>query len=179
MDAKTRVLVVEDSKFFSHLVYKAVNDRIGADVITAFTFAETRDAVEKATEPFNLALVDINLPDATNGEAVDWLAMRSIPCIVFTSLFSEDLRERLLSQKVIDYVVKDTPSSLDYLMGLVERLHRNRDYKILVVDDSKPSRQYIKDLLTSYQFQVLEAATGKQGLEILEATPEIRLVITD
>jgi diguanylate cyclase (GGDEF)-like protein len=179
VDAKTRVLVVEDSKFFSHLVYKAVNERIGADVTTAFTFAETKDAVEQAKEPFNLALVDVDLPDAHHGEAVDWLAERSIPCVVFTGMFSEDLRERLLSQKVIDYVVKDTPSSLDYLMGLVERLHRNREYKILIVDDSKPSRKYISDLLTSYQFQVLEAVNGKQGLEVLEATPDIRMIITD
>jgi len=179
MDAKTRVLVVEDSKFFSHLVYNAVNERIGAEVTTAFTFAETREAVEQAETPFNLALVDIDLPDAHNGEAVDWLAQQEIPCIVFTGMFSEDLRERLLSQKVIDYVVKDTPSSLDHLMGLVERLHRNRDYKILIVDDSKPTREYIGDLLRSYQFQVEEAANGKQGLAKLESIPDIRMVITD
>jgi diguanylate cyclase (GGDEF)-like protein len=179
MDAKTRVLVVEDSKFFSHLVYNAVNERIGAEVTTAFTFAETREAVEQAKIPFNLALVDIDLPDAHNGEAVDWLAQQDIPCIVFTGMFSEDLRERLLSQKVIDYVVKDTPSSLDHLMGLVERLHRNREYKILIVDDSKPTREYIGDLLRSYQFQVEEAINGKQGLAKLESTPDIRMVITD
>jgi len=179
MDAKTRVLVVEDSKFFSHLVYKAVNERIGADVTTTFTFVETRDAVERATQPFNLALVDIDLPDAHNGEVVDWLAMHNIPCVVFTGMFSEDLRERLLSHKVIDYVLKDTPSSLDYLLNLVERLHRNRDCTILIVDDSKHFRKYLTDLLTSYQFQVLEASTGKQGLELLEARPDVRMIITD
>jgi diguanylate cyclase (GGDEF)-like protein len=58
-------------------------------------------------------------------------------------------------------------------------LHRNRDCKVLVVEDSKPARQYICDLLKSYQFQVLEAASGKQGLAMLESTPDIRLVITD
>lgn len=179
MGAKTRVLVVEDSKFFSHLVYNAVQERIGAEVVTAFSFAETKDAVEKSSEAFNLALVDLELPDAHCGETVDWLAQRRIPCIVFTGMFSEDLRERLLSQKVIDYVVKDTPSSLDYLMGLVERLHRNRDFKILVVDDSTASRQYVSDLLESYQFEVVQAASGKQGLALLESTAGIRMVITD
>jgi len=179
MDGKTRVLVVEDSKFFSSLVRNAVIERVGAEAVTAFSFAETKEAVEKSAYPFNLALVDIDLPDAHSGEAVTWLAEQEIPCIVFTGMFSEDLRERLLSQKVIDYVVKDTPSSLDYLMGLVERLHLNRDYKILVVDDSCTARQYIGDLLRSYQFQVYEAANGKQGLEILEANPGIRMIITD
>jgi diguanylate cyclase (GGDEF)-like protein len=179
MEGKTRVLVVEDSKFFSSLVRNAVIERVGAEVVTAFSFAETAEAVARSEEPFNLALVDIDLPDAHNGEAVSWLAEREIPCIVFTGMFSEDLRERLLSQKVIDYVVKDTPSSLDYLMGLVERLHRNREYKILIVDDSNTARQYIGDLLKGYQFQVFEAGNGKQGLEMLEANPDIRMIITD
>jgi diguanylate cyclase (GGDEF)-like protein len=170
---------VEDSKFFSHLVYKAVVDRIGAEVTTAFSFAETRDAVEKSSQPFNLALVDVDLPDAHSGEAIDWLADRQVPCIVFTGMFSEDLRERLLAQRVIDYVVKDTPSSMDYLLSLVERMHHNQEYTVLVVDDSRHSRKYISDLLRSYQFQVAEAETGKQGLEILDEQPNIRLVITD
>jgi diguanylate cyclase (GGDEF)-like protein len=179
VDAKTRVLVVEDSKFFSHLVYKAVNERIGADVTTAFTFAETKDAVEQAKEPFNLALVDLDLPDAHHGEAAEWLAQQNIPSIVFTGMFSEDLRERLLAQKMIDYVVKDTPSSLEYLIGLVERIHRNREHMALVVDDSRASRDYIRDLLTSYQFQVIEASNGYEGLSILESNPNVRLVLTD
>ncbi|MBN2751766.1 MAG: diguanylate cyclase [Rhodospirillaceae bacterium] len=179
MMEKSRILVVEDSKFFRNLVSRRVSKRIDAHVVTAETLAETKACVEHADGAFQLALVDIVLPDAQDGEAVDWLLRQKIPCIVFTSVFSEDLRERMLSQNVIDYVVKDTPSSLEYLMALVEQLHHNQGTKVLVVDDSLPARHYMSSLLKSYQFQVVEAADGAEGLAVLKANPDTRMVITD
>jgi len=160
-------------------VKKTVIERTGAEVVTALTLAETRAAVEQAEVPFDIALVDVVLPDAPEGEAVGWLVERGVSCVVFTGVFSEDLRERLLAQQVIDYVIKDTPSSLDYLIGLVERLQRNRDVKVLVVDDSKTARHYVCNLLKSYKFEVVEASSAQAGLAALEADPAIRLVITD
>ncbi len=175
----SRILVVEDSKFFNSIVSKAVRERVGAEVVSAFSLAETMNAVSDGSSRFGLALVDLVLPDAPNGEAVNWLQDQGIPCIVFTGVFSEDLRERLLAEHVIDYVVKETPSSLNYLVDLVGRLHRNRNTKVLVVDDSRTARRYTADLLRSYQFQVFEAENGEAGLGVLAETPDIRLVITD
>lgn len=174
-----RILVVEDSPFFSNLVKKAVIERTGAEVVAALSLAETKAAVEQAETPFDLALVDVVLPDAPEGEAVGWLTEKGISCVVFTGVFSEDLRERLLAQRVLDYVIKDTPSSLDYLISLVERLQRNRDIKVLVVDDSKTARTYVCTLLKSYQFQVVEASSAEAGMAAVDADPAIRLVITD
>jgi diguanylate cyclase (GGDEF)-like protein len=160
-------------------VKKAVTERTGAEVVAALTYADTRAAVEQAPTPFDIALVDVVLPDAPDGEAVGWLVEKGISCVVFTGVFSEDLRERLLAQRAIDYVIKDTPSSLDYLIGLVERLQRNRETKVLVVDDSKTARSYVCSLLKSYKFPVVEASSAEAGLKALEADPSIRLVITD
>ncbi len=62
----SRVLVVEDSKFFNSIVSKALRDHIGVEV-------------------------DLVLPDAPNGEAVNWPQDQGIRCIVFTGVFSEPL----------------------------------------------------------------------------------------
>lgn len=175
----TRILVVDDSKFFSRIIKKAITERIGAEVTTVDTLAAAKKLVTEAAQPFHLALVDIILPDSSEGEAVEFLMQKRIPCIVFTSFYSEDLRQMILDWNVIDYVVKDTPASVNYLMDIVERLHRNRETKILVVDDSKTSRLHVRGLLTGYQCQVVEAGTGDEALEILEKTPDISLVITD
>lgn len=175
----TRILVVEDSKFFSTVICRPLAERLDAKVVPAYSLAETKAAVAASDKPFNLALVDLVLPDAPDGETVGWLQSQGIPCVVFTSLFSEDLRERFLAQHVIDYVVKDTPSSLDYLLGLVEQIHRNLQIKALVVDDSRTGRKYTADLLRSYQFKVIEAEHGRAGLARLEAEPDIKLVVTD
>ena len=179
MTDRPRILVVEDAKFFSNLVCRAIAARMEADVVPVASLAETQAAVGAGGVPFTLALVDLVLPDAREGDAVEWLLAQSVPCIVFTALFSEEMREKLLARSVIDYVVKDTPSSLDYLMGLVERLHRNRATKVLVVEDSRTARKFTADLLRGYQFQVLEAADGKEGLVVLHDNPDVRMVITD
>ncbi len=179
MSNQSRILVVEDSKFFRTLVCREIARRIDAEVVTAQSLAEAKVKVEAAARPFDLALADLILPDAQEGEVVDWLQGHGVPCIVFTGIFSDELRERLLAQHIIDYVVKDTPSSLNYLMGLVEELSRNRQNKVLVVDDSATARHHIAGLLQSYQFQVVEAEDGEQGLAVLAADPDIRLVVTD
>jgi putative two-component system response regulator len=51
--------------------------------------------------------------------------------------------------------------------------------QILVVEDSTVERKMIKYLLENAGFQVLEASCGHQGIEILKATGDIHLVITD
>ncbi len=179
MSVTPRILVVEDSKFFNNLVSRSTTERIKAEVVSALTFADARAAVQNSKEPFTLALVDVILPDAPSGEAVDWLLEQHVPCIVFTGVFSPDIRERVLAQNIIDYVLKDTPSSLSYLMNLVERLHKNRETTVLVVDDSRAARMHIKNLLMGYQFNVLEAANGKEAMDKLAANPTIRMIITD
>lgn len=180
MTEASRILVVEDSRFFSQLVSKGITDRMPqASVTVAASLAETQAIIEAAAQPFHLALVDLVLPDSKEGEALDFVQSHSIPCIVFTSVFSADLRERLFADQVIDYVLKDTPSSLDYLLGLVEQLHRNRATTVMVVDDSRTARHYLRDLLNSYHFKVVEAANGSEGLQRLKNDPSIRLVLMD
>jgi diguanylate cyclase (GGDEF)-like protein len=179
MEKVTRILLIEDSKFFSQLVKKAILERIDAEIVTAASLAETKKAVETAKVPFHLALSDIVLPDSHDGESIDYLKEAGIPAIVFTGVFSEAMRERLLAHSIIDYVVKDTPASLNYLVNLVERLHKNQEITVLLVDDSRAARHYMSDLLKAYRFKVLEAGNGKEGLKVLAENPDIRMVITD
>jgi diguanylate cyclase (GGDEF)-like protein len=179
MEKFTRILLIEDSKFFSQLVKKAILERIDAEIVTVTSLAETKAAVEAANKPFHLALSDIVLPDSHDGESIDYLKEKGIPAIVFTGVFSEAMRERLLAHSIIDYVVKDTPASLNYLVNLVERLHKNQDVTVLLVDDSRAARLYMGDLLRAYRFNVLEAGNGKEALKVLGENPHIRMVITD
>lgn len=173
------ILVIEDSKFFSQIVCKAVSDRTGLNAVPALSFAEARAAIQSTDAPFDLALCDIVLPDSENGETVEYLCEQNIPTVVFTGLLSEDLRDHLLSKNIIDYVVKDTPASLEYLVNLVSRLQHNKGTKILVVDDSRVSRRYVRELLELYRFDVLEAGSGEEALDALDNDPNIRMMITD
>lgn len=174
----TTILVVDDSKFFLSVLTSKLRSA-GFQVIGAASIAEARDVLENRRDEIFMALLDLFLPDGPEGEVVDLAIAHGVPSVVFTGNYSEDTRDRVLSKQVIDYVVKDDPSSLDYLASLVHRLNYNRSIRALVVDDASTVRKYMVDLLKLYQFQVIEASNGEQALQRLADTDDIRLVITD
>ncbi|MBQ48008.1 MAG: two-component system response regulator [Zetaproteobacteria bacterium] len=51
--------------------------------------------------------------------------------------------------------------------------------KILVVDDSLTARRIIVDLLAETPWEIIEAQDGNDGIEKLEANPDIKLIFSD
>jgi two-component system, chemotaxis family, chemotaxis protein CheY len=51
--------------------------------------------------------------------------------------------------------------------------------KILVVDDSMTARKLIKSALEGTGIEVLEAADGNQGIDMLMQNPDVRLIFSD
>ena len=173
-----KILVVEDTKFFQQILTQKLA-LAGFNVVSASTLAATRQAMDEDTGELFLGIFDLTLPDAREGEAIELALSRGLPVVVFTANFSEDARDRILSLRVIDYVIKEDPSSLDYVVNLVGRLWHNRQVKALVVDDSSTARKYTADLLRLYQFNVVEAEDGTEALDVIDREKDVRLVITD
>ena len=173
-----KVLVVEDAKFFLSILTQKLT-LAGFEVVTTSTLQGMRDRLAEYGDDLFMAVLDLNLPDSHEGEVVDLAIEHKLPVVVYSANYSEDVRDRILSKRVIDYVVKEDPSSLDYLVNLLGRLHRNRKIKALVVDDASTARLYTADLLRHCQLQVLEAGDGAAALEVIEREGDIRLVISD
>lgn len=53
------------------------------------------------------------------------------------------------------------------------------DLTVLVVDDEVLLRMVVKEALTDAGFAILEAGTGAEGLEVLQAHPEVDILLTD
>jgi two-component system, chemotaxis family, chemotaxis protein CheY len=51
--------------------------------------------------------------------------------------------------------------------------------KVLVVDDSRTIRQQVESTLSQAGYAVIEAEDGRQGLDVLSAQRDIRMVICD
>lgn len=173
------ILLVEDAKFFRSIIKSQIEKQLGFTVTCAETYAEACAIINERGDDFFLALLDLNLPDAPKGEIVDFVIDKSIPAIVFSGQFNEDLRDHLLQQNIIDYVVKDSPASIEYVITTVKRLYQNQFIKVLLVDDSRTARYQIHGLLSRYKFQVYEATDGLEALKVLDDNPDILLVITD
>ncbi|MBI4913119.1 MAG: diguanylate cyclase [Acidobacteria bacterium] len=175
-----KVLIVEDESLTASLVQRGVEKLLGIPARVAGSFHATKFLLaDEGQESFSVALVDLHLPDAPGGEVLDHLLDLGLPCIVFTGEFSDEVREQMIAKEVIDYVVKENASSVDHVVRLIGRIHKNQGIKVLVVDDSRTARAYLRALLRRHQFQVVEAENGEKALEILDKQRDIFLVITD
>lgn len=173
------VLVVEDSHVQAKIICRHVAGRSNFPTVAAQSMAEAAEVVARHKDQLLAAVVNINLPDAPDGEAVDMLMALGVPTIVLTAIFKDDLREALLAKSVTDYVVKENMAVLDDLLTIITRLYRNLGVTALVVDDQAVDRAIMRKMLETQRYQVLEAADGASALELVRSRPDIGLVVTD
>jgi PleD family two-component response regulator len=127
----------------------------------------------------DVALVDLTLPDAPDGEIVDVTMAAGLPTIVFSGRFDEKLRDTLLAKGVVDYILKDNASSLACVTTLVQRVYANRNIDALVVDDSRVDMEIVARRLRLYQLNVHTASDHGTALAMLDTIPNLRLVVLD
>ena len=174
-----KFLLVEDSPIVAKIIKHISRSASDLHFDLASTFDEAKQLIQQTKEAYFVAVVDLNLPDAPNGEVVDYTISQKIPTIVLTGTYDDEKREAMLSKRIVDYVVKESRFSYEYVLKLIQRLARNQDIKILVADDSSMSRNYIRDLLKTHRYEVFTADDGDTALKILEQHPDIKLLITD
>ena len=175
----TRILLAEDSNVFTQMIGARLKELLGLTVEVCRNFEELRECYEHSSEEVTLAISNINLPGAENGEALEYLVDLSIPTIVFTSTFHEDTREKLITKEVVDYILKDNVFAVDMLTESVCRFLTNHRHHVLIVDDSPTARALLSSRLKRYNFRVSLADSGAKALEILRNNPDIGLVVTD
>lgn len=175
-----KILVVEDSemvmKVLRHLVQSS---SLAYEAIYATSLAQVASLYEQQPQDFFAALVDLNLPDAPNGEVVDFTLSKKIPTIVLTGSYDEKRREQLFNKGIVDYVTKEGRYAYSKAIGMINRLEKNQHIKVLVVDDSDMSRKHVANLFRRHLFQVLEAVDGVDAIKVLLENPDIKLVFTD
>lgn len=172
-----RILLVDDSKTLSKLISLKVKSELGIDIDVAYSLSEAELFTHKYT--YTLAILDLNLPDAPNGEIVDVILKKNIPSIVLTGSVDKEFRKAMIKKDIIDYVHKGGIGDIDYVIDMIKRLLKNRSHKVMVVDDSSVFRNQMKKMVENLFFQVFALAHGEEALLILEENPDIRIIITD
>jgi len=173
------VLIVEDSIFFGVLLKNKLEKETNFKGRWCRSMSEAVKTLEQADNHFFAAILDYNLPDAPDGEIIDAVIKRGVPAIVFTGIISEKVRSLVWSKKVVDYALKDDSQSINYILTMLKRLKKNINTKVMVVEDSLFFKKVLKDLLEIHNYTVFIANNGKEGLEVLEKNPDIKMVITD
>lgn len=172
------ILVLEDSAFFSNLLSKRLREELNARVMVAKTLFDAHRILDKEDNIY-ICILDLTIPDASGVEIVDSFIARDQKCVAFTGNFDQKLRDEIFTAGAIDYVLKESPASVDYLVGTIRRLWRNQFIKALVVDDALPLRMLLKAEMEKLCFQTLVAANGAEAISILKDNSDIKLVLTD
>ncbi len=74
MFAGARILVAEDSNVFTSMISKRLKELFDIDVEICRSFEDLQVSYDKSSDPITLAISNINLPGAENGEALEYLA---------------------------------------------------------------------------------------------------------
>ena len=171
-----KILIIEDTPTIAR-VQKHIAIKVGYDADIADSLAQAKELISK--KRYFCAVVDFILPDAPQGEAVPCTIAAEIPTIVMTGNIDLKTRNTVEKYPIIDYITKENKQAYLYLEKQLQRLPRNENVKVLVVDDSVATRRHICNLLKRHKYQILEANDGIEALAMLEHTPDIAVIITD
>ncbi len=172
-----RILIVEDNKALAKLISLKMGAELDFEIDIAYTFQEAKLFIKKYN--YFLSLLDLNLPDAPNGEVVEYALERELPSIILSGIVDKELRKRLIQKDIIDYIKKDGIGSIDYIISTIKRLYDNQKHKVLIVDDSLVFRNQMQKMVKNMFFQVITVAHGEEALAMLQAHPDIKIVLAD
>lgn len=174
------ILVVDDSKVVRKLVNNALSkcDNMDTNLIMAESYAETELLIKKHN--FHVAILDVHLPDAQDGEVIDLLIEQNVPVVVLTGGINQSTKNIILNKNIVEYVTKSNPQSINYIVAAVRRILKNYNTYVLLVDDSKSMRMMTKLSLEALHLNVIEASNAEEAIDIIENSKKyIPLVLTD
>ena len=197
-----RLLVVEENP----AERQSIAELLGHDDIELATAEDGISALEKLrTQPIDCVVLDLSLPDMSGFAVLEAMyrdaALAEIPVVVFTgrALTPEEQQhvgamarrvvvkgvespERLLDETSIflHRVISELPITKQ---NLISRLHTSNDIlagrTVLVVDDDPRNIFALSSVLERCNMRVLTANTGREAINLLEATENTAIVLMD
>ncbi len=171
-----KLLIVEDNQSIGKVIEKIAMS-LGFQVTIAQSFAQVKTILAHNPK-FFAATIDVNLPDAPNGEVIPYVLQSKIPSIVMTGRMDEATRKKILNLPVIDYITKENAQAYHYLLRVLNHQLTNKDISVLVVDSSLTSCNETVELLRRRNFTIHAVPDGTKALKLLKDNPEIKIVIT-
>lgn len=175
-----KVLIVDDSQTILNVLKAELKNHPSIEPIFASSHQEAMRAIRENQGNIHAAILDYNLPDAPNGEVVSLANSHNIPSVVLTGSLDKRIRDVILKKNVVDFILKNDPTSIVSAIDSVHKVLKKYNTTILIVDDSKLSRELVKMSLESTHLKILEAENGQEALDMIyDAKNKINLVITD
>ncbi|BDI17680.1 histidine kinase [Nostoc cf. commune SO-36] len=196
------LLVVEDDD----TQRLSIVELIGNSDVSTTAVADGVTALEAIrTQHFDCLVLDLGLPDMTGFELIEQIKLlphgKTLPIIVYTGREISKAQETELRRIAETIIIKDVRSPerlLDETALFLHRVQANlpapkreileqlhsidhllAGKKALIVDDDMRNIFALTSMLERYQIQVLYAENGREGIALLETTPDIDVVLMD
>ncbi|MBE0493095.1 MAG: diguanylate cyclase [Thiomicrospira sp.] len=171
---RKKVLVIDDQKAMGMLLKSRIEARFEVDVLLAHDLAQTQQMLTDYNDQIYLALSDLNLPDAPNGEAVKLLKKSGITTVVLTASYDEALRQRIFKEHVADYVLKEGAGAIEYVLRILNLLLTNDQREIWLANVSDRMARKLSGLLAIQRFKTRVFERHKELLAALSRrTPNL------
>lgn len=174
---KRKILIVDDSVTILKAIKGLISDSFVYEPYFAVSFEEAKSLIQE--HKFFTAILDLELPDSTSGEIVDYAIVNQIRPIVLTGTFNESLRKQILRKPIVDYIVKNSIEDIKTSLNIAENLTYFDQKVVLLVDDSKLARMQLRQLFEVLSFYVVEAASGNEAIEKIKEMPQIDVITID
>jgi CheY-like chemotaxis protein len=199
---KKRLLVIEDDE----IERQSIVELLHHDDIELAAVGTGAEALQWLSDrAVDCCVVDLRLPDISGFELLERIQadpqLRDIPIVVFTGKElsgEEEARLRLVAKSIVvkdvqsperlfdetalflHRVVADLP---DRQRQMLERLHGSNDVlkrrKVLVVDDDARNIFALATVLENQEMDVFSATNGRQAIDLIQATPDLSVVLMD
>lgn len=172
------ILVVEDSKTINKIVSNILKRDGSYNVTSVFTLAEARNVLKK--EQVDFIFLDINLPDGNGYEIVEELGFNDTKIFVMTTEDDRQFVEMNYQKGVIEFIIKDKAFAhkAKKFPQKIEKIERNKDKTVLVVDDSSFIRSQIEKLFTNRNYNVIAVDNTLKALDAIKNN-KIDLILLD
>jgi len=177
-----KVLIIEDSSTFSEYIRLNIEDDLNqVAILKAKTYSEAKEVLASHHQEIFCVIVDLNLSDINpiDGIADIREAYPHIAVVVITGEIGKGALEDVLEMDIADYITRKDQQNIEYVAKLISRIAKNRNNKVLVVDDSRTARAEMERLLKIQHYQVIQAQSGEEALSLLLDHPDIKLVLLD
>ena len=177
---KTILIVDDDPIIISLLRDKLLLKMKNLNILSAISYKEAVKHIVDKTQNIDVSILDLNLPEVASGAIVEYAMKKNIPTLVLTASINDDLKNILLQNQILDYIIKGGKRGIDHAVDSAIRVLKNQGKYILIVDDSSVQLSQTVNILERMKFKIVTATNGLEAYGILHnSNIKFSLVLTD
>ena len=172
-----KVLIVQSKECLKQTLLIQIKNVIDIDVDVASDIKEAKEMINN--NKYFIMLLDYNMSNNYVEDIEKFISKMNIPTIIMSDDVNVMKKSNLERALIVDFVIKESPEVLAYIVKSIHRIYNNLKTKVLIVDDSASDRKYISLMVKNQMYQVVTAMDGEEGLSMLKKDSSIKVVITD